>query len=145
MNAAQARHVAATLHHVEELLDRAQRPLDGADGALAATAGPGTGVSAEQASTIASAIAGVRSEIRAGVETLELPAASPGPSARWQAATALRLALIALAELDIRHLSHYGDLDPDAAERIRRVRERLEEKLESVGRALEDRAAEGAS
>lgn len=132
MNAAQARHVAATLHHVEELLDRAQRPLNGA----AAAAGPMNDVSREQATAIAFAIADVRSELHAGAKTLDLPASGRGPSVRWATATALRLALIALAELDRKHLSHYGDIDPDTAERVRRVRERLEEKLEALRRAL---------
>lgn len=133
MNAAQARHVAATLHHVEELLDRAQRPLSG----TAASADPTRDLPREQATAIAFAIANVRSELHAAVKTLDLPASARGPSARWATATGLRLALIALAELDRKHLSHYGDIDADTAERIRRVRERLEEKLEAVRRALE--------
>ncbi|MGH8226267.1 MAG: hypothetical protein ACRER1_08975 [Gammaproteobacteria bacterium] len=135
LSAAQARHVLATFRHVEELLERALRPLAETDaGSLAAAHND---FSAAQAAALREAIAAVRVELDAGVAVLDLPNSSQPVSARWAAATATRLALIALAELDARHLAAYGEVTAEAASRVAQVRERLEEKLETLRRILD--------
>jgi hypothetical protein len=78
------------------------------------------------------AVAAVRVELDAGGQALDLSASGRPVSARWVAATAVRLALIALAELDARHLSAYGEVTAEAAEAVACVRERLEGKLEAL-------------
>lgn len=135
LTAAQARHVFATLRHVDDLLVRALRPLNGPDaGMLAAVHND---FSAEQAAALRTAIAAVRTELDADVQALQLPASTQPVSARWAASTAVRLALIALAELDGKHLSHYGSVSDAAAEQIQHIRRRLEARLEAVRTALE--------
>ncbi len=137
LNAAQARHVLATFRHVEELLERALRPLTETDaGSPTVTHND---FSAVQAAALREAIAAVRAELDAGVHTLDFPMPSQSVSERWAAVTATRLALIALAELDMRHLAAYGEVTEEAAAPVVRVRKRLEEKLETLQGIL-DRA-----
>lgn len=125
----------ATLRHVDDLFDRALRPLAGTDiGALASIRND---FSPAQAKDLRAAIAAVRSELDAGVQALDLPASAHPVSAHWAASTAGRLALIALAELDGKHLSHYGAVNDTVAEQIQHIRTRLEIRLEAVRTALE--------
>jgi hypothetical protein len=136
LSAAQARHVLATFRHVDELLARAQSPLDrkGGESSLAAVCNDFT---PQDAAALREAIAAVRTELQAGAHTLELPATGEPISARWAAATSTRLALIALAELDAKHLSAYGVVNDAAVERVAEARAGLEEKLEALRRLLD--------
>ena len=138
LSAAQARHVLATLRHVDDLIDRVMRPLaDTGTGTLAAVRND---FSPEQAAALRTAVAAVRDELDASVRTLHLPASAQPVSAHWAAATAVRLAVISLAELDHRHLANYGEVTAEAVVEVRNVRERLEEKLEAMRAALEIRS-----
>ena len=135
LTAAQARHVLATLRHVNELIDRALRPLAGAD------AGPLNAIhndfSDAQSAALHETATALRHEIEANVRALRLPASSQPVSASWSMATAVRLALIALADMDAKHLSHYGEVADDAAKQLDRIRSNLEQKLDAVRAALD--------
>lgn len=135
LTVAQARHVFATLRHVDELLDRALRPLSGTGSR--GFAAIHNDFSAGQVEALHTAIRAVRVELDVGVQTLHLPASAQPVSAKWTASTAVRLALITLAELDGKHLSNYGAVNDTAAEQIQHIRSRLETRLEAVRAALE--------
>lgn len=136
LSGAQARHVLATFRHVDALLARALGPLDHAAGedSLAAVHND---FSAAQAAALREAVAAVRAELDAGMRSLDLPVSSEPASAHWVAATAVRLALIALAELDAHHLSAYGAVNEATVEQVARVRARLEARLEAMRRLLD--------
>lgn len=135
LSAAQARHVLATFRHVEELLDRVLRALTEEDSKALAPAR--NDFSAAQAETLREAVEAVRSELATGEEVLGLSRSNRPVSARWTAATTVRLALIALAELDARHLAAYGEVTEEIAAPVVRVRAHLEEKLERLRRILD--------
>lgn len=136
LSPAQARHVLATFRHVEELLERALRPL-GEEAETGSLASVRNDFPPARIAALREAAAAVRAELEAGVKALDLPASGRAVSARWAAATAVRLALIALAELDGRRLAAYGEVSKEAAGEIAQVRERLEERLEALRRTLE--------
>ncbi|MGH8162504.1 MAG: hypothetical protein ACRESR_10295 [Gammaproteobacteria bacterium] len=137
LSTAQARHVLATFRHVDALLERVLAPLarDAAEDSLTAVHND---FSTEEVAALREAVDAIRAELEAGVCALDLPTSVEPASARWAAATAARLALITLAELDAHHLSAYGAVSDAAVEQIVRVRVRLDENLEAL-RRLTDR------
>lgn len=128
-NNAQIRHIVATLRHIDELLVRAMQ----ADTDIRSSAQTYPAIPPETDM----ALSGMREELYAALE-----AWAPGESAspgqlRWALQTALRLALIALEELDAKHLGHYGRVDPAGMGQLAETRKRLENRLEEIRATLE--------
>ncbi len=128
-NDAQIRHIVATLHHIDDLLSRAVQT------------NTGNGSSPHTHDAIPpetnTALSEMHEELRSALETWA-PSESVSPGQlRWALQTALRLAQIALGELDERHLGHYGPVNPSGLDRLDQTRERLGSKLEKTRETLE--------
>ena len=83
------------------------------------------------------ALSAVRKDLYSALDTWAPgDAASPG-QLRWALQTALRLAQVALTELDAKHLGHYGRVYPESLDRLDETRARLEAGLEKVRVTLE--------
>ena len=128
-NDAQIRHIVATLHHIDDLLARAaQIDTDSSSSPQTPDAIP---------PETHTALSELREELRSALKTWA-PGESVSPSQlRWALQTALRLAQIALGELDERHLGHYSPVNPSGLGRLDETRERLGSKLEKTRAVLE--------
>ena len=128
-NEAQIRHIAATLRHIDKLLTHAMHT------------DKGLGSSAQIPNAISpatyAALSGMREELHSALESWA-PGESAAPNQlRWALQTALRLAQISLAELDAKHLGHYGRVDPSGLDQLAGTRTRLENGLEKIREALD--------
>jgi len=127
-NDAQTRHIVATLHHIDDLLARAIQIDTSSSSAQTPSAIP---------PETHAALSELREELGSALGTWA-PSESVSPSQlRWALQTALRLAQIALGELDERHLGHYGPVNPSGLGRLDETRERLGSKLEKIRAVLE--------
>jgi hypothetical protein len=128
-NDAQVRHVVATLRHIDEILAHAMQPATG-------TRAPARESRAIPPETDA-AVAAMREDLHDALETWAPGEPDTSGQLRWALQTALRLAQIALAELDEKHLVHYGQVDPSGLGLLSETRERLGNGLENIRATLE--------
>lgn len=115
LNEAQARHLLATMAHVDDLL----RQVDAmCDGAVSPFAREYPDIDADQARLLRSFTAAARRRMLEACDRLGVPRPEPRVSARWSAQTALAFAGIAFAELSPSSMRGYGALPPDAASAV---------------------------
>lgn len=126
-NAAQTRHVVSTLHHIDDLLGRA----------LQAAEAQRRNSADSLASDTQAAVADLRHELHSALKIWAPTGEPQSANVRWALQTSLRLARVALVELDEPHLSRYGIVAPARAAQVSKTRDRLENALEHVSATLE--------
>ena len=129
-NDSQVRHIVATLRHIDELLTHAMQM----DTGIRSSPQIPHAITPETDT----AVSEMREELQTALETW-VPGELASPNQlRWALRTALRLAQISVAELDAKHLGHYGRVDPSGLNQLAETRMRLEVCLEKIRAALED-------
>ena len=129
LNDAQVRHIVATLRHIDELLAHAMH----FDSGIRSTTETQHAIPPETEA----ALSAMRKELHAALETWAPGDTASAGQLRWALQTALRLAQIAVTELDATHLGHYGAVNPASLGRLDETRARLEAALDRVGETLE--------
>lgn len=129
LNEAQARHVLATFRHVDDLMTRALRPLTATPGGM--LTGEHGDFDPAEAREFTAAIDELHRQMELAATVLGLKIEAQPVTGHWAAKAALRLAGIALSELEPKRMRAYGEIRPGAAEE-------LEQQINLLQRALRD-------
>jgi hypothetical protein len=112
LNEHQIRHVAASLHHVDDLLQSLERIVGGSPSPFSRERGD---LSQDEARLLLSFVELARSRMLEALDRLGIPRPMQTLSARWSVETTLGFAEIALADARVENLRGYGAVDEHAA------------------------------
>lgn len=132
LNANQARRIAATFSHIDDLLQNVERVARAQPSAFSREQAD---LSETEARLLLSLVETARVRMLAAIDHLNLPRPKANNSARWSITTAFRFIDIALADLTPQTLAGYGSIDTTSGAEVSAVASELSAVIER-GRAL---------
>ncbi|GEM_PF-7019683 len=134
LNEAQARHVLATFRHIDDLMMRALRPLAVTGDMLTGERGD---FDPEEAREFTAAIDELHRRMELAAAALGLKSEIQPVTGHWAAKAALRLAGIALSELEPKRMQAYGEIRAEAAQKLKQQIELLQQALRDTEQTLQ--------